>query len=432
MAIIGCIVSATTNKTPWTCCWGDDYRIRLWSYFRWLCQRVRNASQQIARRWYRIDRVLYSTPWVLVSTLMATSIYTRTALSWRWFSIIGTIYATVSVTGVTLFYFPPSRPAHDYGKPRWQEFRELDFIVYLLFGGGLRIALVGLSWAGTQYAWDSAAFLAPLIIGICAVAASFIYDFTVPESPLFPLSLLREFRRYTIFVVIAFVAGFIYRSMAAMLPQVTLFVFTSDPIQIGIIQIPNGVGQLIFGAVSSAEIGLIGHLRLQLIFWVTLMTVSIVCLAATIPNHKAAFMAVRTFGMGPFPTVTVVAYVIVSLNVPLRHLRVAIGLIGTFRSAGGSLGNAILQTILNSIVESELAPAIISAGTQHGFPLEHAGELIQATVSNAVGVPYVFRSVPGASYSSCSEGRLRICVSTGFPHHHSLRRNCHRMCIVGK
>lgn len=336
-------------------------------------------------------------PWVVVNTLLATSIYSSTALSWRWFYIIGALYATISLIGVSVFYFPPSRPSHDYEKTRWQQFKGLDFLGYLLFAGGLCVTLIGISWADSQHSWTSAAVLAPLIIGICSFIATFVYDFTIPTTPLFPKSLMREFRRYTIFLVIAFVSGFIYYSMSALLPQAALFLFTSDPTQIGITQIPNGIGQLVLGSISSAFIGWIGHLRLQLILWVAVMVTATVCMAATIPNHKAAFMAVQFFAIGPFPVVTALSYVMASLNVPLRHLGVAFGLVGTFRSVGGSMGNAILQTVLNSIVKNKLPSAIIGATSQFGFSPEHMGDLIEATVLNAVGVPFAFASVPGVT-----------------------------------
>lgn len=38
--------------------------------------------------------------------------------------------------------------------------------------------------------------------------------------------------------------GMIYFSMSALLPQGSLYIFTSDPIQIGLIALPNGIVQV--------------------------------------------------------------------------------------------------------------------------------------------------------------------------------------------
>jgi hypothetical protein len=342
-----------------------------------------------------LTEFLITVPWTLAATLVATAIYSNTALSWRWFYIMGIIYATFSLVGVAAFYFPPSRPRQDYDKTRWQEFKEIDFVGCLLFGGGICSMLVAITWAGSQHPWRSAAVIAPLVVGFSSVLCAFVYDAFVPVSPLFPFQLIRELRKYVLCLVVAFVAGFIYYAMSALLPQATLFIFTSDSTQIGITQIPNGIGQLIFGSIASAAIGPIGHLRIQFVFWTTIMVVGVVCLAATIPHHKGAFMALQAFAVGPFPTVTALSIVIASFNVPLPYLGLAIGLIGTLRSAGGSFGNAILQTILRSVVDEKLAPAIIEASVKLGFNPQHAGELIGATVQNAVGVPFAFSNVPG-------------------------------------
>lgn len=67
-------------------------------------------------------------------------------------------------------------------------------------------------------------------------------------------------------------------------------------------------------------------------------TIFIAVLAAVIPGNKAAWMAFQFFAIGPFALITLICYVIAGLNVRLRHIGLASGLVGTFRSAGGSVG----------------------------------------------------------------------------------------------
>ena len=73
------------------------------------------------------------------------------------------------------------------------------------------------------------------------------------------------------------------------------------------------------------------------------------------------------------------------------------GLIGTFRSAGGSVGNAVFSTILNSIINKQLGPHIAEAATVNGFPASELSALIPAVIENAVGVPDAFANIPGAT-----------------------------------
>jgi hypothetical protein len=83
------------------------------------------------------------------------------------------------------------------------------------------------------------------------------------------------------------------------------------------------------------------------------------------------------------------------LNVPLRHLGLASGLIGTFRSFGGSVGNAIFSSILNNIVNGRLPTKIAEAGISNGLPQSSVALLIPATVNDAIGTPGAFINIPG-------------------------------------
>lgn len=255
--------------------------------------------------------------------------------------------------------------------------------------------LVALSWAGTQHAWGSAAVIAPLVIGFVTLGVCLVYDARWAKQPVFPIGILHRFRDYTVLLLVSFVSGMLYYSMSAILPQATLYIFTNDAIEIGVTQIPNGVGQMILGCFVSAMMGKIKHLKLQLIVWMTTMTVFTATLAAGVAQHKAVFMALQFFAIGPFPTIASLCYVMASLNVPLRHLGLAMGLIGTMRSAGGSFGNALLATIWKSLAASRLAPAIIRVGIENGFSPQTAPALIEAAALNAVGVPGAFADVPG-------------------------------------
>jgi hypothetical protein len=99
--------------------------------------------------------------------------------------------------------------------------------------------------------------------------------------------------------------------------------------------------------------------------------------------------------MGPFALITLLCYVIAGLHVPLRHLGIASGLIGTFRSAGGSVGNAVFNTILNSVVKGQIPKKLGEVAVTYKLSAEQLAALIPATAENAVGIPGVFASVPG-------------------------------------
>lgn len=213
----------------------------------------------------------------------------------------------------------------------------------------------------------------------------------------------------------------IFYSMSALLPQGSLYTFTSNPWEIGYIALPNGVmqvrrpllqicgslfclltgdnSQFVFGAVATAFMGKIKHLKAQMIVALVIQTIFTGCLAAVVGQHKIAWAALQAFSVGPFALVVLACYVTAGLNIPLKYLGLATGLIGTFRSMGGSVGNAIFNAILQGVISKDLGPAIASAALAQGFNATNLDLLIPATIQTAVGIPHAFDAIPGVSAS---------------------------------
>lgn len=200
-------------------------------------------------------------PFGVLSVLLGTLLVLHTALGWRWCYYIGLIYGVISLVGTFTFYFPPTRPQHDYENTRLDQLKSLDFVGITLYVGGLTTFLVGLTWAGQpDHPWRSPSVYVPITLGLLGLMACFIYDFTIPSKPLFPLEVFKEIRKFTVLLGITFVAGksptrawhtsrltkvgMIYYSMMALLPQGSLWMYTSDQMQIAYIALPNGFVQV--------------------------------------------------------------------------------------------------------------------------------------------------------------------------------------------
>ncbi|KAF5014941.1 hypothetical protein F66182_13901, partial [Fusarium sp. NRRL 66182] len=126
----------------------------------------------------------------------------------------------------------------------------------------------------------------------------------------------------------------------------------------------------------------------------TVMTLFTGLLALTVPGHKAAWMTFQAFALGPYALITVLAYTIISLHIPLRHLGLAYGVIGTFRGAGGSLGNAIFNTLLTDVVNKQLLKRIMAVALENGTRAQLLPALIAAAIANASGITGAFAAIP--------------------------------------
>lgn len=105
-------------------------------------------------------------------------------------------------------------------------------------------------------------------------------------------------------------------------------------------------------------------------------------------------MAFMFFGQGCFGLITVVTNLNISLHVRPSELGIAAGLLGTFRSCGGSVGNVVFNTVLRTSVDKHSGPNIAAAAISHGFDGDVA-QLIPTAIKTATGVPGAFAVVRG-------------------------------------
>ncbi|EXJ54150.1 hypothetical protein A1O7_09487 [Cladophialophora yegresii CBS 114405] len=334
--------------------------------------------------------------WAIAGTLLANALLSHA--SWRVMYYIAMGYGAFSLVGTFFVYFPPSHPRPD-GKTKWQEFKELDFIGTFLFVSGLAVFLYGLNSGGNTYPWKAAGTLAPLILGLFIFLAAFAYDFTMAKDPLFPWYLFKSFRHFSSLLMLVFVAGMVFFAASALNAQTILYLYTADPIKIGVYSIPSGAGQLVGGVIIPGLVHYIKHVHIQLTFSVFMQTLFFGLAALITPHNINWLMAVQFLAMLPFGWITLNCYTTASLHVPQRDLGVAIGLIGTFRSLGGAVGSVVFSSIFNQIAAKQVAKRIANTAVAGGVSGDTIPDLIEAVSLTLVGVPGQAATVPSVSAS---------------------------------
>lgn len=342
----------------------------------------------------------------MAGPLLANLLYQHA--TWRWSYYVGIIYAAVSLIGLAIFYFPPL-PRLPEGKTRFQAFKELDFIGFGLFTAGLPVFLLGLSWAGTPgHSWDSASVLAPLVLGAVTFCSAFVYDlrFAGEDNAFLPPRLFYRFREYTAHLIVGAVSGMIYYTNAGLLPQCNFYLFTNDPVQLGINMLPNGFGQFFGSTIVPGLLHLTKAPKVFIVLAIFLQTLFVGLYAYAVPDHHGPWIAFQFFGQGCFDWIVTCSIVNVSLHVRHSDLGLAIGALGMARSLGGSVGIAIFNTVLNSYANNHLGSQVSAAAIQNGFTATYMEELIPAVVGNALGAPDAFADIPGGVSSAVQSATL--------------------------
>lgn len=309
-------------------------------------------------------------------------------LGWRWIPYLAIIVESVALVGTAICYWPPVITRGDEDITSWKRIKSLDYLGLVLFGGGLTTFLIGLTWGGTaDHAWKSVGCILPIVLGFIAFCLGFVWE-AFAKNPLFPPSLLRQFYQFTVLLAAAFVAGMNFYSMAALLPQGSLYMFSPDPTQIGLISLPNNLMAIALGVVLPMVSHKIKYMKYQLICSLFLQLVFVAASAGAVaPNNKVAWMILPALGVPTFGWTTTLTYAIASLHVPHSRLGAAIGLLGTIRATGGAVGNSIFSTIFRHSSTSHAGKAIAGVAFSHGFSPKSLPELIPAVIEYNIGIP---------------------------------------------
>lgn len=107
--------------------------------------------------------------------------------SWRWIFRLN-LPLTVITTLSVLFLMPLRKVTGDWKA----KLRAIDFFGVLLALGGTSVLILGLTWGGGQYAWNSAHVIATIMVGVVISVAFVIWQWKGASIPLVPMHIFRS------------------------------------------------------------------------------------------------------------------------------------------------------------------------------------------------------------------------------------------------
>lgn len=290
--------------------------------------------------------------------------------SWRWIYYIAILISIISFKATVLCYWPVSRPQGDFNRTRWQQIKQLDYIGMGSITSGIVLLTCGLTWGGREFPWRHPASVIPIIVGFLTTLGGFFYDFLLAKNPMIPVNLFWPdmFGRYLAILIVLFVSGMNFYAMTSLLPLGLSLMFTTDGLEVGLMSLPNSIMQLIVGFFFPLVAHKIPHyvpgltIKWQLVLAMGMQTIFLAVSAVSVnPNNQYAYMFLPSLGMPMFVWVTVLSYAISSLHVPHSQLGIAVGLLGTFRSIGGALGNALFGALFTALSAKDTAARVQDA-----------------------------------------------------------------------
>ncbi|KAI1170590.1 major facilitator superfamily transporter [Nemania sp. FL0916] len=192
-------------------------------------------------KWYGITLAAWAVG-LSIGPIVGGAIAQRT--TWRWI-----FYLMFPILGFGLVAVPYLLTLRPKKATAQEKINRIDWIGLFIFTGSITSFLIAISWGGTQHAWDSAATLAPLIIGIIGVIATVVYEAYVAKFPFLRKELFRD-----VSSIVAYLAGGLQGLMLYGTLYYVPFYFLSvkefNPTDTGVALLPNLLGFAIAGIVT--------------------------------------------------------------------------------------------------------------------------------------------------------------------------------------
>lgn len=111
-------------------------------------------------------------PFGVFGPVIARSLIENTEQGWRWSFYLCIIVSSITVLFFVFFYWPPTYDhLHVNGKPQLEQIKTIDYVGVVLFSVGLGLFLIGISWGGSLYPWNSAQVIATIVVGVVTLVA---------------------------------------------------------------------------------------------------------------------------------------------------------------------------------------------------------------------------------------------------------------------
>jgi EmrB/QacA subfamily drug resistance transporter len=281
-------------------------------------------------------------------------------LNWRW-----VFYVNLPLGLVTIPVLAFVLPSFAGGRGE----RKIDYLGAMTLAGGLAPLLLALSWGGREYPWASTQ-----ILGLFAASAVVLLAFLWVESraaePIIPLALFRN-DIFAVSMLVTFITGVGLFANSMLIPLFMQGVRGQSATASGLLLTPMTLGIVSGSTIAGQFISRFGRYRTVTMAGLVVVTGAMFLLSLLHRDERyvtlAANMFMAGFGMGfTIPTLVVAA----QNAVPYDVLGIVTSLVQFARSVGGTIGLALLGTLMAnnlsadlnrlppSIVESTPAPLI--------------------------------------------------------------------------
>jgi EmrB/QacA subfamily drug resistance transporter len=282
-------------------------------------------------------------------------------LSWRWTFYINFPFCFIGIIMVPL-YIRLHTKTHTSIRAK---LLQVDWLGGTLFIASLTSFLIGLSWAGVQFAWVSAPTLLPLALGSIGISLSLLYERHLAPNPFLTPTLFHSPSAISAYII-AFTQGLILYCALYYTPFYFMSVRLTTPTQSGLNLLPVTLLLLPASAIVSLLITRTGHFRAFI--WagyaITTLGTGLLTLLGQSTPPSIWIPIFVVFGLGNGIVLSSVNFGIQAIANASDHARAA-SMYAFCRTLGMTVGVAIGGTVFQNIMSTKLSSLHLSTKIAH-------------------------------------------------------------------
>ncbi len=286
---------------------------------------------------------------------------------WRWVFYVNIPIGIIALI-VLLVYLPANISTRSNTLRGWAALRRIDFIGAILASGATICLLLGLTWGGNQtYDWSS-----PQVVGVLVAAGILYIAFFITErfvvEPILPLDLFRN-RVFAADMLLGLTAGMTLLGLVIYLPLFLQGVLGESATNSGVVITPMTVSITIGSAAAGILVAKMQRYQLITILGAIITTVGVFLMTLMTPSSSLLEtwrnMIISGIGIGTFFAIMTLA---VQNALPRTRMGVGTGAITYIRALGQTLGVAIVGSVVNNTIASDILTRIPASTVQQLTP----------------------------------------------------------------
>ncbi|NNC11995.1 MFS transporter [Planctomonas sp. JC2975] len=273
---------------------------------------------------------------------------------WRWVFLINVPIGIVALLMVITFLHLPKVSAKK--KPRIDWWGATSVIVAL-------VPLLLVAEQGREWGWSSAGSIACYVIGAVGILAFIIVETLMKDDAIIPLKLFRS-GTFSMATVIGVLVGFGMFGAMMTIPLYLQIVTGLSPTASGFAMIPMVIGLMIASLGSGQLVARTGKYRIFPVTGTLFTAVGFLIMTFLTYDSPLWFLMIGTFVIGLGLGQLMQSLVLASQNsVKPQDMGVASSAATFFRQIGGTLGTAIMLSVLFSVLPANIIHATADKST---------------------------------------------------------------------